>query len=144
MNHKNNSIHNSIHPPVKLGVEVLFEKRLDLIRGKHVGLITNPTGLDSKLDSIIERFRACPDTKLVALYGPEHGVRGNAQAATPTSHSAEPIDWVQVKYRHKKNSASNWQACGATYSVATGCCGAVTGRAPIMNPTQTPLRCAPR
>ena len=67
-------------PPVKLGVEVLFEKRLDLIRGKHVGLITNPTGLDSKLDSIIEKFRACPDTKLVALYGPEHGVRGNAQA----------------------------------------------------------------
>ena len=45
-------------PPVKLGVEVLFEKRLDLIRGKHVGLITNPTGLDSKLDSIIEKFRA--------------------------------------------------------------------------------------
>ena len=71
---------NSSRPPVKLGVEVLFEKRADLIRGKHVGLITNPTGLDSKLDSIIERFRACPDTKLVALYGPEHGVRGNAQA----------------------------------------------------------------
>src|SRR5262249_297686 len=60
--------------------EVLFEKRLDLIRGKHVGLITNPSGLDSKLNSIIERFRAQPDVKLVALYGPEHGVRGNAQA----------------------------------------------------------------
>ncbi len=68
------------NPPVKLGVEVLFEKRLDLIRGKHVGLITNPTGLDSKLDSIIEAFRAHPDIKLTALYGPEHGVRGNAQA----------------------------------------------------------------
>ena len=67
-------------PPVKLGVEVLFEKRLDLIRGKHVGLITNPTGLDGKLDSIIETFRAHPDVKLTALYGPEHGVRGNAQA----------------------------------------------------------------
>jgi uncharacterized protein YbbC (DUF1343 family) len=67
-------------PPVKLGVEVLFEKHLDLLRGKNVGLITNPTGLDSKLDSIIETFRAHPDVKLVALYGPEHGVRGNAQA----------------------------------------------------------------
>ena len=70
----------STHPPVKLGDEVLFEKHLDLVRGKHVGLITNPTGLDSKLDSIIEVFRAHPDVKLVALYGPEHGVRGNAQA----------------------------------------------------------------
>ena len=67
-------------PPVKLGDEVLFEKHLDLIRGKHVGLITNPTGLDRQLGSIIEKFRAQPDVKLVALYGPEHGVRGNAQA----------------------------------------------------------------
>ncbi len=68
------------HPPVKPGVEVLFEKHLDLIRGKRVGLITNPTGVDSHLDSIIERFRSTPGVKLVALYGPEHGVRGNAQA----------------------------------------------------------------
>ncbi|HEY2082583.1 MAG TPA: exo-beta-N-acetylmuramidase NamZ domain-containing protein, partial [Verrucomicrobiae bacterium] len=67
-------------PPVKLGVEVLFEKNLDLIRGKRIGLITNPTGLDSRLDSIIDRFRAQPGVTLVALYGPEHGVRGNAQA----------------------------------------------------------------
>ena len=67
-------------PPVKLGVEVLFEKHLDLIHCKRIGLITNPTGLDSRLNSIIDRFRAQPDVKLVALYGPEHGVRGNAQA----------------------------------------------------------------
>ena len=70
----------SDRPPVKLGDEVLFEKHLDLIRGRHVGLITNPTGLDRRLDSIIEVFRAHPEVKLTALYGPEHGVRGNAQA----------------------------------------------------------------
>ena len=72
--------HSSSHPPVKLGVEVLFAKHLDLIHGKHVGLITNPTGVDSQLDSVVELFRSHPDVKLVALYGPEHGVRGNAQA----------------------------------------------------------------
>ena len=70
----------SARPPVKPGVEVLFAKHLDLIRGKRVGLITNPTGVDRHLDSIVELFRAHPDVKLVALYGPEHGVRGNAQA----------------------------------------------------------------
>jgi uncharacterized protein YbbC (DUF1343 family) len=70
----------SVRPPVKLGVEVLFEKHLDLIRGKRVGLITNPTGVDSHLNSDIELFRAHLDVKLVALYGPEHGVRGSAQA----------------------------------------------------------------
>ncbi len=67
-------------PPVKPGSEVLFEKQFDLIRGKRVGLLTNPSGVDAQLDSIIERFRAQHEVKLVALYGPEHGVRGNAQA----------------------------------------------------------------
>lgn len=65
---------------VKLGVEVLFEKQPELVHGKRIGLITNPTGVDGNLDSIIERFRQSKDLNLVSLYGPEHGVRGNAQA----------------------------------------------------------------
>jgi uncharacterized protein YbbC (DUF1343 family) len=68
------------HPAVKLGVEVLFEKRLNLIRGRKIGLITNPTSLDHQLNSTIDLFSARRDLKLVALYGPEHGVRGNVQA----------------------------------------------------------------
>src|SRR5208337_2155075 len=67
-------------PPVKLGLEVLLEKHPDLIRGKRVGLITNPGGVDSHLESDVELLRAQPGVKLVALYGPEHGARGNAQA----------------------------------------------------------------
>ena len=65
---------------MKLGVDVLFATQPDLLRGKRVGLITNPTGVDGALGSIIARFRAHPGLHLVALYGPEHGVRGNAQA----------------------------------------------------------------
>jgi uncharacterized protein YbbC (DUF1343 family) len=65
---------------MKLGVDVLFEKHLGLLRGKRVGLITNPTGVGRDLVSIVEKFRAHPDVQLAALYGPEHGVRGNAQA----------------------------------------------------------------
>lgn len=65
---------------VKLGVEVFLEEHLDLVKGKRVGLITNPTGVDSQLQSTIELFYRNPDINLVALYGPEHGVRGNAQA----------------------------------------------------------------
>ncbi len=65
---------------MKLGVDVFFEKHLEFVRGKRVGLITNPTGVDAGLASIVERFRAHPGVKLTALYGPEHGVRGNAQA----------------------------------------------------------------
>ncbi|MCX5642645.1 MAG: DUF1343 domain-containing protein, partial [Candidatus Omnitrophica bacterium] len=63
-------------PSVKLGVEVLVEKRLDLIKGKKVGLITNRSGTDSRLNSSIDLIYGIPGVKLVALYAPEHGIRG--------------------------------------------------------------------
>ncbi len=66
--------------PVKPGVEVFLASGLDLVRGKKVGLITNPSGVDSRLRSSIELLQAAEGVELVALYGPEHGVRGNAQA----------------------------------------------------------------
>jgi uncharacterized protein YbbC (DUF1343 family) len=65
---------------VKLGVEVFLEKHLDLVKGKKVGLITNPSGVESRLQSTIDLFRTNPTIQLLALYAPEHGVRGNAQA----------------------------------------------------------------
>jgi uncharacterized protein YbbC (DUF1343 family) len=65
---------------VKLGVDVFFEKHLDLVKGKKVGLITNPSGVNGRLQSTIDLFRNHPGVELAALYGPEHGVRGNAQA----------------------------------------------------------------
>ena len=65
---------------MKPGIEVLLESRLDLLRGRRVGLITNPTAVDARLCSTAELLRAHPEINLVALYGPEHGVRGDAQA----------------------------------------------------------------
>ncbi|WP_079525201.1 exo-beta-N-acetylmuramidase NamZ family protein [Halobacillus hunanensis] len=64
----------------KLGVEVLLEEEKELIEGKRVGLITNPTGVDQELNSIVDLLHNDPDVNLTALYGPEHGVRGSAQA----------------------------------------------------------------
>jgi len=65
---------------LRLGIEVFLEKHLDLVEGKRVGLITNPTGVNSRLETSIDLFYENPKINLVALYGPEHGVRGNAQA----------------------------------------------------------------
>ncbi|MFM8336668.1 MAG: exo-beta-N-acetylmuramidase NamZ domain-containing protein, partial [Opitutaceae bacterium] len=73
------------------GVEVLFGEQLGLLRGRRVGLITNPTGVDGRLRSTAERFRDCADFRLTALYGPEHGVRGNAQAG-------EFVDYYQDEH----------------------------------------------
>jgi uncharacterized protein YbbC (DUF1343 family) len=66
----------------KLGVEVLLDEQKDLIKGKRVGLITNPTGVDQNLNSIVDLLYNDPDVELTALYGPEHGVRGDAQAGS--------------------------------------------------------------
>ena len=64
----------------RLGVEVLLQDRIDLIKGKRVGLITNPTGVDKSVTSIVDLLHTNPNVQLTALYGPEHGVRGDAQA----------------------------------------------------------------
>ncbi len=64
---------------VKPGVEVFVEKHLNIVEGKKVGLITNPTGVNNDIKSTIDVLLE-NGVNLVALYGPEHGVRGNAQA----------------------------------------------------------------
>lgn len=66
-------------PKVKLGIDVLQEDYNFLV-GKRVGLITNATGVDSKLNSTIDIIYNLSGVKLVALFGPEHGVRGDIPA----------------------------------------------------------------
>ncbi len=58
----------------------MLDEQKELIEGKRVGLITNPTGVDKELNSIVDVLHNDPDVDLTALYGPEHGVRGSAQA----------------------------------------------------------------
>jgi uncharacterized protein YbbC (DUF1343 family) len=65
---------------VKTGIEVLRDQNFKILEGKHVGLITNPTAVDSKLKSTIDILFEAKNVKLVALFGPEHGVRGDAYA----------------------------------------------------------------
>ncbi|WP_282033306.1 exo-beta-N-acetylmuramidase NamZ family protein [Metabacillus indicus] len=64
------------------GVEVLLKDEKELLKGKKVGLITNPTGIDSNLNSIVDQLHNDPEIELTALFGPEHGVRGDAQAGS--------------------------------------------------------------
>ncbi len=67
-------------PRVKLGNEVLVQTRFKALAGKRVGLITNPSGVNSRLESTIDVLRAAPKVNLVALFGPEHGIYGDVPA----------------------------------------------------------------
>lgn len=62
------------------GIEVLKRDNFKILEGKRVGLITNPTGFDNSLKSSIDILFEAPNVNLVALFGPEHGVRGDAHA----------------------------------------------------------------
>lgn len=64
---------------VKTGCEVLLEQRGDLLRGRRIGLITNPTGVLSDLSSLVDALYHHPGAALVALFGPEHGIRAGVQ-----------------------------------------------------------------
>ena len=67
-------------PVVKPGVEVLRDRGFEGLVGKKVGLVTNPSGVDRNLKSTIDILFEAPGVELVALYGPEHGVRGDMYA----------------------------------------------------------------
>lgn len=75
-----NKTKNKTSAKVKTGIEVLRERNFDILKGKRVGLVTNPTGVDSKLKSTIDILFEAKEVDLTALYGPEHGVRGNYSA----------------------------------------------------------------
>jgi len=65
---------------VKTGIEVLAENNFDILKDKKVGLITNATGIDRHFTSTIDILNDALEVDLVALYGPEHGVRGDRTA----------------------------------------------------------------
>jgi len=65
---------------VKLGNEVLADSGFKILQGKRVGLLTNPSGVNRHLESTVDILRSAPGAKLVALFGPEHGIYGDVSA----------------------------------------------------------------
>ncbi|MDE6121437.1 MAG: DUF1343 domain-containing protein, partial [Muribaculaceae bacterium] len=86
----------SLMAQVKPGIEVLRDRNFDNLRGKRVGLITNPSGVDNKLKSTIDILNEAKDVKLVGLYSPEHGVRGDVHAGDHVDNYTDPATGVPV------------------------------------------------
>lgn len=62
------------------GVEVLLADSVDLVRGRRAGLITNQTGITRSGESSVDLLHGSEAVELVALFSPEHGIRGEAEA----------------------------------------------------------------
>lgn len=78
------------------GIEVLLGDSLHLIRGKRVGLITNHSGRDRRGASSIDLLYHAPGVRLTALFGPEHGLRGVAQAGDSVSSTTDSATGVPI------------------------------------------------
>ena len=78
------------------GVEVLVKRGFPGLKGKKVGLVTNPSGVDRNLRSTIDILFNAPGVELVALYGPEHGVRGDVYAGGKVSDNTDKATGLPV------------------------------------------------
>lgn len=80
---------------VKLGID-LIEENLDIFKDKKVGLITNPTGVNSQFKSTIDVLFENENINLTALFAPEHGIRGNSQAGGTIGNEKDAITGLTV------------------------------------------------
>ena len=83
-------------PVVKTGVEVLRDRGFEGLVGRKVGLVTNPSGVDRNLNSTIDLLYNAPGVELVALYGPEHGVRGDVYAGGKVTDTKDDATGLPV------------------------------------------------
>lgn len=81
---------------VKTGIDVLQSNGFKQLQGKKVGLVTNPSGVNSQLVSTVDILANAPGVELVALYGPEHGVRGDIHAGDKVSDEVDPKTGIPV------------------------------------------------
>jgi uncharacterized protein YbbC (DUF1343 family) len=93
---------------VKPGIEVLGERGYDLLLGKRVGLVTNPTGVDSRLRSTIDILYE--HVNLTLLFGPEHGVRGEMSAGDRVTDRVDERTGIPVVSLYGKNRKPDREA----------------------------------
>lgn len=90
------AVTSAYRPVVKPGIEVLREGDFKELQGKRVGLVTNPSGVDRYLNSTVDILFNAPGVELVALYGPEHGVRGDVYAGDKVSDTKDEATGLPV------------------------------------------------
>ncbi len=98
-----------IVPKVKLGVDVLFESQKALIQGKRVGLITNHTGMNNRLELTSNLLHRDPQVKLVTLFAPEHGVYGTLSGGEKEDGFKDPKTGATIYSlygKHRKPTAA--------------------------------------
>ena len=82
-------------PRVKTGAEVLIARGLEPLRRKRVGLITNQTGTVGS-EHLVDILARSKDIRLVAIFAPEHGFRGEVEAGRTVKDGVDPKTGIRV------------------------------------------------
>lgn len=91
---------------MRSGLEVLLADRLDLVRGRRIGLCVNHTAVDGRLRHAIDGLAAADGVQLVRLFGPEHGVRATVQDMVGLDEARDPVTGVPVVSLYGHDEAS--------------------------------------
>ena len=84
-------------PKMKTGLDILVADEFAPLRGLRVGVVTHPAAVDRELRHIIELLAAAPKVELAAIFGPEHGLLGQAQDLISVSAGeSKKADALQV------------------------------------------------
>lgn len=89
--------------PVMLGIDVLEAQGFAALKGKRVGLLTHPAGVNRHGMSTIEILRRAPSVKLVALFAPEHGLYGTEKASVNIKDAIDARTGLPVYSLHGQN-----------------------------------------
>ncbi|OGV49792.1 MAG: hypothetical protein A2X49_02975 [Lentisphaerae bacterium GWF2_52_8] len=81
---------------VYTGLEVFMSKYVSIVAGKRVGLVTNPTGVNGNLTPTVDLFKGDKRINLVALFSPEHGIRGDVRAGENVAGGRDPKTGLPV------------------------------------------------
>jgi len=81
---------------VTTGADRLERSGWAALRGQRVGVVTNPTGILADLTHVVDRMVSSGDVNVVAVFGPEHGFRGTAQAGDSEGNHVDPRTGVMV------------------------------------------------
>ena len=91
---------------VRSGLDVLAGERFAPLRGLSVGLICNPTSVDRSLRHAADLFHGARGVRLSALFGPEHGIRGDAQYMAAVRDGRDRRTGVRVHSLYGDHPAS--------------------------------------
>ncbi len=84
--------------PVRTGLDILLDSKIDLITGKTIALVTNQTGIDQNGNPNYKRLMSMDEIKLKVVFSPEHGLFGEADKEITYANQIEDLPKVYSLY----------------------------------------------